>query len=765
MNDNFFSDYNFDETQLIQIISSIEMKMDILLDTAENSKGFNFLHAAAYYGLDVLLLEILKLTQGQGLNSVDKLGRTPIHHLASNGRSLVLNAIFEKYPSTINLEQINAKGRTALHSAAKHLHDKTVKLLISKGANPNALDIQGHTPLSLAYHRHYPGQDISFSHPVIHYLLDNTRYWESRIPPISGIEDAEQSIKLAWRMGMQYAVDRHWIPGMLGIQHVYFTALSQFVVLKPTHLEEPILLCLDRTPALQKAVSLTKHVTADCLESIRVIADKVRALNNVHIWGIELAGIDAQLLALHLQDRFSVKQLVLINSPGLPSNLSAATMRSSTQCCYFFASEDTLHLQGTYLWSQENPQVFFYTTESIAVASTSTQSILRWALKGLRQQISLHREPTLTSTTSYRPGKSYLAQVTEPIDAIDHPAYIERLFNNTDLAIQTVQEQYQDNSAVLREFARYEYCAHGLAYMHSHDGQALVKWWESEPLLPLHRLIHHQGLYCYLLQHEQEWIVQFQGTDFSDFYSASRDLDHGSAGVKRIRQQYSSIIERLARKLQEVSFSIKLVICGHSLGGGDAQNFFAAVLATLASLDPINRSTGNAVLQKFMAREKENLWELASEHALKKIKSIHLFAYNGAGIRHSTAELAKAAAHQLQSEGIVITVNHQRVQHDIVNTVGETTLHDFHPGVTVRSLFFDGRETFVERVKTSHTDRQFFCNSIGKHGLFQGAEGAIQLKMKIEAPGGKLEPRLVIFNQCKTILQKGCVSERLTKGV
>ena len=44
----------------------------------------------------------------------------------------------------------NAEGGTALHLAAYRAHEKVVRMLLEKGADPAAVDGRGHTPAALA---------------------------------------------------------------------------------------------------------------------------------------------------------------------------------------------------------------------------------------------------------------------------------------------------------------------------------------------------------------------------------------------------------------------------------------------------------------------------------------------------------------------------------------------------------------------------------------------------------------------------------------
>lgn len=751
-----FKENDFNQQLLIEIYRNCSKEH--ILET-KKSKGFNLLHAAAYYGLDDLFKHLISITDGDGLQTQDEIGRTPIHHLASNGLDEILSFVLDNYLDQINLEQINNKGRTALHSAAKHLKMDAVVLLVSKGANPNALDVNWHTPLSLAYERHFPGYEIPFSHSVIDFLLPLTTYWQKQFQnnDFLAANNINQEVSSAWWLGMKHTIDNHWIPGITItlntdqqedqyiVQSIDSTNLTKFIIV--SNAENNILICLDKAKFSQKAIYLERHVKSQYQSELsqRILPK----LENIHqIWGIELAGIDAQLLAKSL----NIQKLILINAPGLPRNLLPVDA-AHTECHYFFAHEDKLHGFGQHLWAQG---ANFYTNneqESEIQNIKKKSSLLKWALK--EQNPSLKRFNSIQKIQQYIPGKDY-----EPIEAKEEEKDIENtlmeLFTNTNLALNNIADEELIN------FAQYEYCAHGLAYLHLSDNQKIVRWWDTQELLSLQRIIHHQGLYCYLLQNQNDFILMFQGTNPADLTTIARDLDRGSAGIKRIRYQYIDIINTIANKIQNNDEKVNFTICGHSLGGADAQNFFTSFLAYLACEigDP---HSNNKRWMKFYARNK------SSQNLLSKINEVSLYAYNGAGIRKSTAELAKGASEKLKHL-LKISINHQRVNQDIVNIVGETILYDFdtttdtngmHP-IKVRSLFFEGRPNFSDRIKHAHVERQFFNKEIGSYKLYhENNQGRENLKNQIEYTNPKMEP--TSCSGVKRFVQKGNTSERLSE--
>ena len=755
-----FLKHGFREAAIIEEIKSFSE--DQLLKAKDPKKGFNYLHAAAYFSLQEVLLFILTKTNGDGLNTQDLKGRTPIHHLASNGQTAILKTIFELYKDRIKVNLSNCKGRTALHSAAKWLHTETVKLLIANGAELYLVDIQGHTPLSLTYHRHFTGYDSEdlFQHDVITILKEKTTYWSRSLKLKELVGQQNYELLLAWYLGIRYAGNPNWIPGVkLGalpyvIEKVHHTALAEFILIGNEN--EAIVLCFDRIPMAQRAIYYSRHFELAYYNELITLSCELQKFNVSKIWGVELAGIDAQILA----SRIPVQQLILINSPGMPKNPVPASMEFAKcepkQCQYFFSALDKLHDKGRYWWAGK---ATMYTDQSTVESFQDASPLLRSRLEESRRQVLLKDAPKMVPlTTGYKPSDDEV--LLPPIVPVEDAAVrIQKLFDDTTKAMLAINEAGDDlsNKEHLLNFARYEHCAHNLAYEHfPHELE--VSWWPEGSKATIYRIIHHHGLYCYLVKTSTEWMVAFQGTDFSDLGSALRDLDRGSAGIKRIRQQYSTILHRLSEHLEQQDTKIKLVVCGHSLGGGDAQNFFTALLASLAQFKRVMPdAVGSAELKKFMARASS-----VSTNILDAIAEVHLYSYNGAGIRKSTADLAVAAARQLAGS-IPISINHQVVRHDVVNTVGEVRLDHFDvhdassKSAAVHLVVFPGHDDFATRVATAHTDRQFSGGTeIKPLGFFTNysAEKKQNMKDGFKEHAPKLEPNeSTLFQTAKRVLQ------------
>ncbi|XP_075237615.1 transient receptor potential cation channel subfamily A member 1 homolog isoform X2 [Lycorma delicatula] len=132
----------------------------------------------------------LLLQNGAQVNCCDKIGRTPLYHAATEGSVEVLKLLLEagaiansqctvmpwsnndndcgfqsvegvscsrEASAAILLPVPECWGRTPLHQAVEGVHDECVQLLLDKGADVNALDEKGISPLLLATKKIKPG--------------------------------------------------------------------------------------------------------------------------------------------------------------------------------------------------------------------------------------------------------------------------------------------------------------------------------------------------------------------------------------------------------------------------------------------------------------------------------------------------------------------------------------------------------------------------------------------------------------------------------
>ncbi|KAI5066355.1 hypothetical protein GOP47_0018979 [Adiantum capillus-veneris] len=91
--------------------------------------------------------------EGASLEWVDKEGRTPLILACTRGELLDMAITLLNLGANINVYRSGAYGGFPLHHAAKRGLDKTATLLLSRGANPLAVNDDGHTPLDLARNR------------------------------------------------------------------------------------------------------------------------------------------------------------------------------------------------------------------------------------------------------------------------------------------------------------------------------------------------------------------------------------------------------------------------------------------------------------------------------------------------------------------------------------------------------------------------------------------------------------------------------------
>ena len=89
------------------------------------------------------------------MNVSDEYGSTPLHRAVETGDINVVCALFKS--KTIDVDFTNAKCRknTALHLAAEKDYDEIANYLIDNGANLEALNEDGETPLQVATKRRH----------------------------------------------------------------------------------------------------------------------------------------------------------------------------------------------------------------------------------------------------------------------------------------------------------------------------------------------------------------------------------------------------------------------------------------------------------------------------------------------------------------------------------------------------------------------------------------------------------------------------------
>jgi ankyrin repeat protein len=107
-------------------------------------------HMAASLGF-VPIIEML-IARGANMNAADDLGDTVLHAAVRSGQKGVVQVLLTK--THINLEVVNARGETALHTLALYPKEGsagTLQLLFPRVKDMNPKDVDGNTPLICAY--------------------------------------------------------------------------------------------------------------------------------------------------------------------------------------------------------------------------------------------------------------------------------------------------------------------------------------------------------------------------------------------------------------------------------------------------------------------------------------------------------------------------------------------------------------------------------------------------------------------------------------
>ncbi|KAG8434369.1 hypothetical protein GDO86_012666 [Hymenochirus boettgeri] len=121
--------------------------------TVQNHQGFNLLHQAALKGNSLAVRKILERAR-QLVDSKKEDGFTALHLATLNNHQEVVEILIKEGRCDVSLR--NNRNQTPLHLAVTQGHINLVQLLVTEGADVNAEDEDGDTPMHIVFVRQHP---------------------------------------------------------------------------------------------------------------------------------------------------------------------------------------------------------------------------------------------------------------------------------------------------------------------------------------------------------------------------------------------------------------------------------------------------------------------------------------------------------------------------------------------------------------------------------------------------------------------------------
>ncbi|OCT70596.1 MIB E3 ubiquitin protein ligase 2 S homeolog isoform X1 [Xenopus laevis] len=137
-----------DFRSIIEILSEVP-NIDF---TVQNNQGFNLLHHSALKGNVLAVRKILERAR-QLVDSKKEDGFTALHLATLNNHQEVVEILIKEGRCDVNLR--NNRNQTPLHLAVAQGHISLVHLLVTEGANVNAEDEDGDTPMHIVFVRQH----------------------------------------------------------------------------------------------------------------------------------------------------------------------------------------------------------------------------------------------------------------------------------------------------------------------------------------------------------------------------------------------------------------------------------------------------------------------------------------------------------------------------------------------------------------------------------------------------------------------------------
>ncbi|KAM4703364.1 E3 ubiquitin-protein ligase MIB2 isoform 2-T2 [Rhinophrynus dorsalis] len=121
--------------------------------TVQNHQGFNLLHHSALKGNVLAVRKILERAR-QLVDSKKEDGFTALHLATLNNHQEVVEILIKEGRCDVNLR--NNRNQSPLHLAVTQGHISLVELLVTEGADVNAEDEDGDTPMHIVFVRQHP---------------------------------------------------------------------------------------------------------------------------------------------------------------------------------------------------------------------------------------------------------------------------------------------------------------------------------------------------------------------------------------------------------------------------------------------------------------------------------------------------------------------------------------------------------------------------------------------------------------------------------
>ena len=136
-----------------QILLSHREEISDLL--ASDHKGMNIFHYASWSSKSEAqhIFACVTPDDVHSISAQDSLGRTMLHLASQRGNVTLIQSLLN-LPFKIEVDLPDKKGQTALHYAVHSKRVDTISTLVAAGANIDAVDSQGKTPLDHAREGH-----------------------------------------------------------------------------------------------------------------------------------------------------------------------------------------------------------------------------------------------------------------------------------------------------------------------------------------------------------------------------------------------------------------------------------------------------------------------------------------------------------------------------------------------------------------------------------------------------------------------------------